>query len=296
MGSTAPDSPTLNAIIFSKDRACQLDALLRSIREKVEAWQTRGRWSIIYTYSNESFRTGYERLRGDKGSGGFEFVDEASCDGDFRRAVVDAMESHAARFVAPHCMFLVDDDVFKSDWPNDSCGPMQVLLEDRKVACVSLRMCPRYDYCYAMDCETPPPRFDRRGRWKWRKAKGDWGYPMSVDGHVFRSSDLLPLVRQIDFRNPNTLEAALAKMPLRTRPRMVCYPEAIVVNLPINIVQTEWENRAAENHPAGAEHLNGEYLGGRRLDLEPVYALRTNRGCHHEMPIQWLPPSQRHTL
>ena len=166
---------------------------------------------------------------------------------------------------------------------------MGVLARDRKVACVSLRMCRRYDYCYTMDIPTPPPRLDRHRRWKWRKSKGDWGYPMSLDGHVFRYADVLPILRQIDFRTPNTLENELARNPLVHRPRMVCYEEAVVINLPVNIVQADWANRAGETHGADTARMNREYLAGRRVDLAPIYALRANRSCHHEMPIRWLP-------
>jgi hypothetical protein len=283
----------VNTIIFSKDRACQLDALLRSIREQVDGWWQRGSWSVVFTASDDPFRRGYARLRGDPVAQGFEFIDEERRGAGFREIVIGAMEAQLRQNPAAFCMFLVDDDVFKSPWHPVDAGPMDVLARDQSVACVSLRMCRRYDRSYNLGIDTRPPPMDAGCRWKWRRAKGDWGYPMSLDGHVFRYADLLPIVKRIDFRSPNTLEAALAKHPLVRRPRMVCYPEAIVVNLPLNIVQTEWVNRVAEMHGVAAAWLNREYLAGRRIDLAPIYALRTNRACHHEMPIRWTPAPAR---
>ncbi len=37
-----------SAITFSKDRAAQLDALLRSIRECVEGWEEHSLWSVVF--------------------------------------------------------------------------------------------------------------------------------------------------------------------------------------------------------------------------------------------------------
>ena len=67
---------------------------------------------------------------------------------------------------------------------------------------------------------------------------------------------------------------------------MTCYPESVVVNLPVNRVQEDFQNRAGEEHGISADELNEAFLAGKRVDLTPVYALNDNRGCHHEMPLQ----------
>ena len=57
---------------------------------------------------------------------------------------------------------------------------------------------------------TPPPATT----WHWMGMEGDWGYPMSLDGHIFRTAEIAPLLEHLDYRNPNVLEAALARRPL----------------------------------------------------------------------------------
>ena len=36
-------------------------------------------------------------------------------------------------------------------------------------------------------------------------------YPISLDGHIFRGQDILPLIQSIEFENPNKLESRLQK-------------------------------------------------------------------------------------
>ena len=58
-----PDVGAFNAIIFSKDRACQLDQLLSSMVSHVGNFGALVRIQVLYTFSDESFRKGYEELK-----------------------------------------------------------------------------------------------------------------------------------------------------------------------------------------------------------------------------------------
>ena len=52
----------INIVIFSKDRACQLELFLRSMKNFFFEWSLC-KVSILYTYSNDSFKKGYEKTR-----------------------------------------------------------------------------------------------------------------------------------------------------------------------------------------------------------------------------------------
>src|SRR5438093_12235405 len=112
--------------------------------------------------------------------------------------------------------------------------------------------------------------------------EGDWGYPMSLDGHVFRTAEIRPLLERLDYVNPNALEAALAAAPL-PHPKVTCFDVARIVNVPDNRVQDTARNRHAGGSPA---LLAGGFLAGRRLDLEPFDGLRAP-SVHHEMPLRF---------
>ena len=276
----------LNVIIFSKDRPAQLDALLRSIRERVEGWEKRSLWSVVFATSTPEFARGYHIIRTEHLSGALEFIDERSRSGGFKSIVVETMQRQHQANGAPWCMFLVDDMIFKTLWPLDGGKPMRRLKSDPMVLCLSLRMCRRYDYCYSLRQRMKPPFMALFGRWNWRNAGGDWGYPMSVDGHIFRYDDIFPLVQQIEFENPNTFESKLDQNRINTRPLMTCYAESVVVNLPVNRVQNEYNNRVGEKYGVSAEELNESFLAGKRVSLASIYALKDNRSCHHELPLQ----------
>jgi hypothetical protein len=105
---------------------------------------------------------------------------------------------------------------------------------------------------------------------------------MSLDGHVFRSSDIIPAIAGQEFRNPNTLETELARHPL-DRPKLICLPEAPVVNIPANRVQDANFNR----HGGGsAERLNRMFVAGARLDPRPFAGIHA-RSPHADLPLRW---------
>ena len=278
----------MNVIIFSKDRAAQLDALIRSIREQVEDFKTRGRWAVIHTASSDALSDGYSLLKEKPHSADFNFVDEREDGRAFKQIVVETMREQHEATGDPHCMFLVDDNVFKAPLPRET-KQQRVFEATPEILCLSLRMQPGYDFSHPMNKRGKKPGWPWSLEWRWPGAKGDWGYPMSVDGHLFRFSELMPIVEACDFKNPNSFEAELARRANKKQPWMICMKRAPVVNLPVNIVQSTFKNRAGEEHAISVEELNNAYLAGKRVALGPIYALGNNRGPHHEMPIELEP-------
>lgn len=264
----------INAIIFSKDRACQLDCLLRSIERNVEKTLPI-KWSIVYLATNPEFQKGYEKLF-QKAFRGCTFYDEKK--EGFKQTVLNLLKEEF-----PYHVFFVDDDCFKCSWnPND--GNLELLKQEKDLLTVSLRMDPSYDFCYTQKRKTPPPIIGKNGIWKWEKYEGDWGYPMSVDGHIFRSQDILPLIRSINFKNPNSLEAQLAGQTLRM-PSMFCYSNAKIINLPINKVQTQNKNHAGLYYPLSIEELNKRFLLGEQLNLDFIMNAKGFNAPHFELPL-----------
>src|SRR5713226_4725989 len=90
---------SVSAVVFSKNRAMQLDACLRSI----EAFAPyTGRIVVIYRATSREFKAGYQSLR--LGARAV-LVEETS---DFRRDVIDAVRSGEDGYTVFH----TDDDVF----------------------------------------------------------------------------------------------------------------------------------------------------------------------------------------
>ena len=260
-------STSLNIIIFSKDRACQLDLLLTSMRKMFREF-SQYEIIVLYTTTDDSYILGYSKLK--------EYHDDIIFikESDFRNDLLNILYSDAYFTV-----FLVDDIVWKEPF-TIQCNEIILLENDPDILCLSLRLDPNLTYCYALDIEMDAPKFDRNLRWDWRGKDGDFGYPMSLDGHIFRTKDITPLLFQLSYSNPNSLEGTLSNHPLKPT-KMLCLRKAPIFNTPINKVQTQNNNRHGSIFP---EHLNQMFITGYRISLKPLIGIQ-NRGCHQEVNI-----------
>ena len=156
---------------------------------------------------------------------------------------------------------------------------------------MSLRLSPDIKYCYTSNIFSPPPEFDPNLVWNWQKQpkNSDWGYPMSLDGHIFRTSEIYDrIIFNRSFNNPNTLETQLASRPMSS-PLMICYSESKIVNIPANKVQNIYSNRHAQM--CDLDDLNQQFLNNYRLSLKPILDTK-NISVHQEIPLHLFNLSQ----
>lgn len=267
--------PKLNTVIFSKDRGCQLDLLLRSMSEFMEVG-CDDRVSVIFRASSSEFHQAYGKVQ--RRFPGVKFLDEEVARGGFRSTLL----SVADRGI-PMSMFLVDDDVFKNPF-SLSDDEVSRFFAEPDVLCLSLRLGSHINYCYPMGRYVEPPVLDLRGSWSWKGRDGDWGYPMSLDGHIFRSGELLPLLEERSYGNPNELEHALSCDPLG-HPMMMCYPDSRIINLPVNRVQNTFANRSGDVDVADLNHkfLHQDLM----IDFHPLRGIR-NSAPHQEHELRFV--------
>jgi hypothetical protein len=202
----------LDCLVFSKDRACQLDLLLRSIRRY--APNLYRSVTVLATYSDDDYRRAYGRCKGEHGWASFWL--EIDFEWDVRRWLDKAGELVS---------FLVDDDVFYRDAPKDMLVP-----------------------------------FSLRG--------GDYDYPFSVDGNIYRGNDVKRLLEDLAFRNPTELEAfahhVRGRLPFKTvHP---CRPPCLV-GVPANRVSV---SSGMPHMGVDTRELNDHYLGGGRLRIPEI--------------------------
>ena len=190
---------------------------------------------------------------------------------DFKREVIEAMDRR-------YTCFLVDDIVwingidhrtwqrFKS-WPH--------------VMCLSLRMHFGITYSYTKDIKLTPPKIYHGNVWCWVDEPSYWGYPMSVDGHIFRTAEIKPLIESLEFGNPNELEGQMTAKPLN-KSWMMCQDRPSIVNTPLNKVQTVCNNRSADY---SIESMNELFDLGSRLKVPEFEKLNS---CHIEIEPEWM--------
>lgn len=261
----------INVIVFSKDRAMQLELFIRSFNKHVKNFNNYI-INILYTYSNDAFKKGYDRLINMEYTN-VNFVKE----NNFKLNLINLVDE-SVNFT----IFFVDDIVFKNNF-NFYDNQMDIFKNDNEILCRSLRLHPNLTYCYPMKLEINKyPNFLEDNIFYWKGEQGPYGYPMSVDGHIFRTKEVLPLIRKLDYKNPNSFEGVMVASSLNL-PKMTCYDESVVVNNPCNMVQT---NNPNVHGNVSTDGLNTKFLEGYIINLDDFNGIK-NKSCHQEIEIRF---------
>ena len=251
----------MTAIVFSKDRALQLDAFLRSFETYV--WPVLN-IEVLYLATSERHHAAYQEVFGRHRCA------YPRAQGDFRADVLSLVPDSGA------VVLFVDDQMFVRPW---RVTPM---------AGLSLRLAPHLTHCYTNQTEQAQPSWipftPELLSWRWSEQAGDWSYPISLDGHVFEAHELRLMLAQIRFHSPNSLEEALQRFAPEFAARQgYCYHESKVVNVPWNKVQTDCDNR--HEGLASADDLLAQWEAGQQVDLAPFDGL-INASVHQAMPLR----------
>lgn len=293
MTTPAPGSPDhgrgLHIVVFSKDRAAQLDSLLRSIHDHFAVRFTT--LTVLYRATTDAYAAGYE-LAGTRTTLPVTWQPERDFRADLLALINGLPRDHLI-------MFLVDDDIVFRRFDDRS------LLEQfsPKHLFISLRCSRRYPAL------TPPPFIEstRYLEWRWnygRRKRYGWNYPFSLDGNIFHVRHMQRALPRVRFKAPNSLEGNLHTYRHKwwvKRIRLALAPaEAVVVNNPLNRVQTEGETPHQDVDP---QMMNREYLAGKIIDNSQYYANPPTHvhnpaplafvsvGTTNENPFQERPPA-----
>ena len=249
-------------IAFSKDRAAQLDAMLRSMREHVDPMP---KVHVLYKATNERNENAYAEA--------FYYHPAAIPikEGVFKLDLLGLLPTTG------NVMFLVDDLVFVRPW--------QVLEEPG----LSLRLGLNLTHNYTTHDSLQPLPADLQDlgggliTWKWSSGAMAWSYPLSLDGHVFDAKEMLRLLKPLIFHSPNTLESVMQNyINIFWQRNGICYYESKIVGVPWNQVQSDWYNRCGTEH--SAEKLLNHWEEGFRIDVRELYGVY-NKSVHQEFPL-----------
>jgi len=260
-------------IIFSKDRPCQLDLFLRSFKKYFINWKENPLF-ILYTYSNSDYKNGYEIVKDIHYE--FTYIQET----DFRSNVYNIMKENSNN---KYLTFYVDDMIFKNTFTMKSKEFIYFEKADN-ILCLSMRLSPRITFCYAKNRANPVPPFEKEyNTWTWKGCKDDWGYPLAVDGHIFKVAEIFPLLYILKFDSPNALEGGLAKRTVLPEhlTKMICFDEAKTMTLPFNRVQPIY-NRSGN---ISASYLNEQWLEGLQISLKPYHNYQVNMVESFNVPL-----------
>ena len=258
----------ISSIIFSKDRPLQLDLCLNSVHQN---FPDSTRNVVIYSCSPK-FENAYKKLQQMHPS--VEWCRQSSS------IFVDTL---AAIGSSPHDYvgFFTDDDIVYAAAPKVDNN----LFGNPAVSCVSLRMGVNINKRRMLgqwQADIPTVLMEASNDCIcWDKSMylygSYWAYSLSLDGHIFRKSDLHNMMDELCLlegkykwiQNPNQLEQALQRFWPITEPLIVAPEQSVVVNSPNNRVSSSHENNASGEYFTFCEEdfLEG-FSDGKKINLE----------------------------
>lgn len=277
----------INVIIVSKNRASQLRLLLESIKLNAEGFFNEIK--IIYTSSNDDYAKGYEKLISEKILDNTVWEKET----DFVQNFLDAFEFCETEYICG----IVDDCVFHKRLPLDYRQVCR-LMQDQETFCFSLRLgLNTYIQNFATQtCDPlwvsspfPQPKFREAVdtpfdyeesisciKWNWmiRSFSSNFGYPISLDGHIYRAKDMSALSSYFKnakqgIDNLRHWESQLANniRGLTNQVSMMSFRQSCLISAANNCVQDP-PMVAGTFYPTSEKELNDKYLNNKVLDLK----------------------------
>lgn len=265
----SPHPNLISAVVFSKDRAMQLHALLASFFEtKVGECEL----VVINKSSTATHKRAYEevaKIFGEK----VKFVEQGNYP-----AFRDCLEHVVSQLPTGNIFFLVDDIVFTEVVDYQFLASLDV-----SDTVFSLRMGDHLDFSYVVDARQPLPKTlefkDAYLTWQWSEGRLDWGYPLSVDGHIFSTSEVFLWIKYLDFVSPSSFENALQKLKhIYRNKRGMSFRKSRIVNIPANKVQDEVNNLHGSIHQ---DDLLQKWFDGMAIDHRKFRGW-LNRSVHQE--------------
>ena len=286
------------AVIFSKDRALQLQGTIASLVARCSDVH-QARVSVIYKTSSHWHAQAYERLQQElKSSCEIHWIKESAFKKDLVKTVLsDGCRSgwwgifarHSKSEKEAHLLFMVDDNLFVGDFRLETV--VSVLAKFQNCLGFSLRLGRNTTYCYSNQCAQPWPEFTNAVegilRFRWPGEAGDFGYPLEVSSSVYRAKDIEFMLRKLPYANPNRLEQGLSVSSClfaRSKPDLLCFEQSVAFCAPVNKVQSVLNNRAGNDSTNSVEELNRLFLDGFRIDFEKLRGF-VPRGAHQELDL-----------
>lgn len=273
-----------SVLIFSKDRALQLHALLSSIELNASSVYTS--ITVLYTCSNNQFKKGYDLVKTR-----FPYV-QFIIETNFTRDVYDFLASVSTSYFS----FLVDDTIIYNKIDIHS---VSTFLNQENVLSyipgvgmntrISLTACLQFD----------PPSFDKVESsdtlvWNWKQVQhnGEFACPFMLVGNIYKKEAIEYFNwNKVQFYNPNSFEEILQyilKVQFMSKlPDLCgCPTESILLHTPNNRVQDSHPNTFGQCYNYSPKELNDRYLSGEIMDISNC-DFSNIQGLHHELEFKF---------
>jgi hypothetical protein len=269
ISSQITNNPNINTrisgIIFSKDRAMQLHALLSSYFHYTN---NPAHLIILFTCSNKEQEISYQLLQNEFRLFPVTFLKEVNFSIQLKEIIYN--------LTSDRLFFMTDDGIFLDHYDLNDClqyNPINNVF--------SLRFGSDLNFCYAYNKRQSVPHFkqDELNKivriWKWSDMydSPDWNYPLSLDATIYFRKEIELMLQTLAFSSPNSLESQMQLYKQLFLGRNgICFSKVKYVNIPCNIVQQEFNNKY--NDSFSVDELLSYFLKGLRIDWRKLEGMK----------------------
>ena len=264
------------AIIFSKNRAMQLDTCIKTLYKQCQDVDNID-VSVLYATTSEAHEKSYDILVQEYPD--ISFIKENNFKEDLLEIISDKT----------HVLFIVDDTVFIDEFYIADIIDALEYSHNEYVLGASLRLGINTIYCYPLNKNQQPPELINGWfglkKFDWTKAEYDFGYPLELSSSLYRLKDLCFLLENGCYNNPNELEYLLnINLGIFHKNYLLCYENSVAFSNPVNKVQNINNNKFATEYSYGTEFLVDIFLDGFRIETTNFENFMPN-GCHEETEL-----------
>ncbi len=261
-------SDPVTLIVFSKDRPMQLYAFLESAYRHMSGnYQPH----VIYYTSHNEYEKGYSIVKNRFKN--IPFIKQLSRT-DFKKLTLDSIYKNPGKYV----IFAVDDIIIKDTFNISECV---ALLEKHHADSFHLRLGSNIDFNYIRNMREIVPSFKQVASniyvWNFANIHGVFNYAYTLDMAIYRKSDIKATLHALKFDSPNHFEAEWNKRGLK-KGKGLCFKISKVLNVPLNIVQTDWVLRSMKSY--SPEDLLKKFNQGLKIDIINPWFKLHNRSPH----------------
>jgi len=251
-------------IIYTKDRACQLDLLLRSIKDN---FLNVNKIQILEDWSDDKFKAGYDKIKSLNYGLDIKYIQQNKK--TFRDLLRLAVAQSETDFILPFC----DDDVLIR---YTDITDISNYVDDTVIG-IHLRYSSDLTISYGNWGILPLPEFLPAGdylKWDWTtyKTHSRWGYAYQAASLIYKTKFFKHMINNIEFDLPNSLEGAIMNKRYEwNKKTTVAFKHSPVVNISVNKIQKNVPNRGGRDINYPPKELNSIFLSGSIINTNGIY-------------------------
>lgn len=279
-------------LVFSYDRPLQLYSYLESLQQYCRGISSV---SVIYRASSAMYARAYSLVAKDFSHVIFKEQLVTENTNNFRELTLETLRALDSDYI----IFAVDDIIVKDFTDLHECI---YYLEQTGAYGFYLRLGTHLYECYPhcklglSSCRQSVPAYkhttDTIISWDFTTGSGDWNYPNTLDMTVYKKSVIYPVLAQLAFHSPNTLEEHWAQR-FTSNTQGLCYVTSKILNIPLNKVQEYLDNPHMNLYTT--QELLQFFLQGLKIDRAPLHKFN-NKAAHTEYAPRFITREHSHTL